>query len=132
MEQVLEKILDELKGLKAGQERMETRMEGLETRMESLETRMESLENRMEGLESRMDKLESRMDHLEEKVNDVEKKVDEQKSSIIQGLAPYFENIQKHIDEKFKKHQELIDVLSARSIQHEADIKSLYKLAGAK
>lgn len=54
-----EKILEMLAELKAGQDRLETRMDGLETRMGGLETRVGGLETRMGGLETRMEGIET-------------------------------------------------------------------------
>ncbi|QOR67984.1 hypothetical protein IM538_07580 [Cytobacillus suaedae] len=57
------------------------------------------------------------------------------KDNLINGLGPYFEHIEKHIDEKtaelkesLEDHQRIIDTLSARSVKHESEIKDLKSL----
>lgn len=135
LEKLLEQILSEVKGLKEGQKQLETKIGGLESSQERIETRIGSLETGQERLETRMSSLESNQERLESKIDSVDIKLDVLKSSLIEGLAPYFENVEKHVDstnEKIistlHKQQASIDVLAARSIQHEADIKSFNRI----
>ncbi|MFA4992315.1 MAG: hypothetical protein WC569_07025, partial [Candidatus Omnitrophota bacterium] len=61
IEMVLAEHTKDIKQLKAGQERLEHRMDNLENRMGQIENRMDQIENRMGNLENRMDLLERRM-----------------------------------------------------------------------
>ncbi|WP_391209410.1 hypothetical protein [Psychrobacillus sp. L4] len=61
---------------------------------------------------------------LNGKVDNLDKKIEDQKTSIIQGLEPYFTNLDKNIE----NHQDSIDILSALSFQHEVDFKSIKRL----
>lgn len=142
MEKILEQISHEVKGLKVGQDRLESRVGNIEKGQERLERRMDSLEEGQKQLETRMDTLETRMGHLDDnqkrletKIDQVDQKVDHLNISIKKDLAAYFQNIEKPIDcttEKIcntlKQQQATIDVLSARSIAHEADIKTLNQI----
>ncbi|KIO68320.1 hypothetical protein B4064_0959 [Caldibacillus thermoamylovorans] len=53
MEELLNQILHEVKEIKQGQVRLETRMDKLEQNQEQLVLRMDKLESRMDKLESR-------------------------------------------------------------------------------
>jgi len=149
VEKILNQILGELKGLNEGQGRLETRMDGLETKMDGFESRMDSFDTKMDNLEKGQERLESKVntldnkvEALDEKVNAldkkvevVDKKVDQLSLSIVKGLEPYFMNVEKHIDTTNEKvfsilqqQQNSIDILSARSIHHEAEIKSVNQL----
>ncbi|WP_043929822.1 hypothetical protein [Bacillus sp. EB01] len=56
--------------------------------------------------------------------------------TLINGIGPYFDRIEKHIDvktddliEALEDQQRVIDTLAARSIKHESEIKNVkYKL----
>ena len=77
MEELLHQILSEIKDVKSGQLRLETRMDKLETRMESMEVRMDKLETRMGNMESKVDNLTTEMRSNFKYSND---KMDEHKS----------------------------------------------------
>jgi len=149
VEKILNQILGELKGLNEGQGRLETRMDSIETKVDSLETKMDGFESRMDSFDTKMENLEKGQERLEfkvnaldnkveildRKVNTLDNKVDQLNLSIVNGLEPYFMNVEKHIDttnEKvfsiLRQQQNSIDILSARSIHHEAEIKSINQL----
>lgn len=114
MDETLKLILNELKGLKEGQSRLE---EGFR------------------NLESGQRNLEDRQKNLEEGQLELKKDVSSIKDYLITGLAPYFEQIEKHIDEKtdelketLEAQQSVIDTLAARSVKHESEIKDLKRI----
>ncbi|TCP28798.1 hypothetical protein EV207_11524 [Scopulibacillus darangshiensis] len=107
MEKILEQILGELKEIREGQE----------------------------GLGKGVDSIGAKLDGLDTKIGGIDQKVENLKESIIEGLEPYFDRLEKHIDNSHEKvipltdkQQNTIDVLSARSIKHEAEIKELKRL----
>ena len=60
---------------------------------------------------------------------------DQLKDNLINGLGPYFEQIEKHIDAKtdelkdtLEDQQRVIDTLASRSIKHESEIKDFKRL----
>ena len=156
MEKILNQILGELKGLNEGQGRLETRMDSIETKVDSLETKMDGFESRMDSFDTKMENLEkgqerlgskvntldnkvevldSKVNTLDNKVEALDEKVDQLSLSIVNGLEPYFMNVEKHIDTTNEKvfsilqqQQNSIDIFSARSIHHEAEIKSINQL----
>ncbi|MFD1038341.1 hypothetical protein ACFQ3N_07950 [Virgibacillus byunsanensis] len=57
------------------------------------------------------------------------------KDNLINGLGPYFESVEKHIDEKtvelkdtLEDQQRIIDTLAARSVKHESEIKDFKRI----
>lgn len=116
MEKLLEQILSELKGLKESQDRLESSLKESQDQLGS------SLKEGQNRLESRMCNLESNQDRLESKVNSLT-------SSLIENLAPYFENIAKHIDDSNEKVITYVDdkteALNKRIFAVETDIQRL-------
>ena len=110
MEKILGQILLEIKDLKEGQGRIETKVDNLEADVSILKTDVIL--------------LKTDVAILDRKVDNFDKKIDNQNISIIRGFEPYFANLEKNIE----KHQDSIDVLSARSFQHEVDFKSIKRL----
>lgn len=67
---------------------------------------------------------------LKEGQLELKKDVSSIKENLIHGLGPYFEHIEKHIDEKtvelkdtLEDQQRIIDTLAVRSVKHESEIK---------
>ncbi|MFC4321398.1 hypothetical protein [Litchfieldia salsa] len=76
---------------------------------------------------------------LKEGQQELKKDVSSIKDNLTNGLGPYFEHIEKHIDEKtaeFKERLEeqerFLDTLAARSVKHESEIKNFTRLLNDK
>ena len=89
----------------------------------------------MDSLENKMVTLENNQNQFATDLKCLDKKVDDLKLSFVDGLEPYFNNVEKQIDDNFNKlsskienQKNAIDVLSSRSIQHEADINVLNRV----
>lgn len=72
---------------------------------------------------------------LKEGQQELKKDVSSIKDNLINGLGPYFEHIEKHIDEKatelkdtLEDQQRVIDTLAARSVKHESEIKDFKRI----
>lgn len=72
---------------------------------------------------------------LKEGQQELKKEVSSIKDNLINGLGPYFESVEKHIDEKtdelkdtLEEQQRVIDTLAARSVKHESDIKDFKRI----
>ncbi|KEF37231.1 hypothetical protein M670_03477 [Schinkia azotoformans MEV2011] len=72
---------------------------------------------------------------LKEGQKELKKEVSSIKDNLINGLGPYFEQIEKHIDAKtdelkdtLEDHQRVIDTLAARSVKHESEIKDFKRI----
>ncbi len=107
----------EIQDLKEGQGRIETKVDNHGIRFDQLETKVDKIEADVSILKTDLAVLDKKADNLD-------KKIDNQNIFIIQGLEPYFATLEKSIE----KHQESIDILSARSFQHEVDFKSIKRL----
>ncbi|MGD6903182.1 hypothetical protein [Bacillus infantis] len=72
---------------------------------------------------------------LKEGQLELKKDVSGIKDNLINGLGPYFEHIEKHIDEKtaelkdtLEDQQRVIDTLAVRSVKQESDIKDFKRI----
>jgi hypothetical protein len=72
---------------------------------------------------------------LKEGQQELKKDVSGIKGNLINGLGPYFESVEKHIDEKTEElkdtledQQRIIDTLAARSVKHESEIKDFKRI----
>jgi hypothetical protein len=72
---------------------------------------------------------------LKEGQQELKKDVSSIKDNLINGLGPYFESVEKHIDEKTEElkdtledQQRVIDTLAARSVKHESEIKDFKRI----
>ncbi|MBM6616972.1 hypothetical protein [Bacillus suaedaesalsae] len=88
MEDTLKLILDELKGLKDGQRK---------------------LEDGQENLVGRLHNLEDGQKLLKEGQLELKKDVSSIKDYLINGLGPYFDHLEKHIDEKSDELKETLE-----------------------
>ncbi|MBD5095187.1 MAG: hypothetical protein HDT27_10760 [Subdoligranulum sp.] len=152
-----EKILEMLVDLKAGQDRMETRMDGLEAsvgelnrRVGGLEQRIGSLEERVDGLDQRMGSLEERMDGLDQRMGSLEERMDgletysrqtrvllEKQEHNIRLIAEQHTDIVKKLDKlndraaQIDDVRERVQVLENVVMDHTAAIKELRELRKA-
>lgn len=138
-----EKILEMLVDLKAGQDRMETRMDGLEAsvgelnrRVGGLEQRIGSLEERVDGLDQRMGSLEERMDGLETYSRQTRVLLEKQEHNI-RLIAEQHTDIVKKLDKlndraaQIDDVRERVQVLENVVMDHTAAIKELRELRKA-
>lgn len=145
-----EKILEMLVDLKAGQDRMETRMDGLEAsvgelnrRVGGLEQRIGSLEERVDGLDQRMGSLEERMDGLDQRMDGLEtysrqtRVLLEKQEHNIRLIAEQHTDIVKKLDKlndraaQIDDVRERVQVLENVVMDHTAAIKELRELRKA-
>lgn len=68
MEKIFDQILEELKGLREGQARLEARLDSLDARMDSLDARMDGLEVKVIGLKEGQTCIESRLNSVYDQV----------------------------------------------------------------
>ncbi|MHA6261443.1 hypothetical protein ACXYMX_16405 [Sporosarcina sp. CAU 1771] len=129
MEKALELILAKIESVEAKIESVEAKMESVEAKIDNVDRNQiemnKTLNNKIDDLEKN---LNSRMDTLDGNISGL-------KNSLVEGLEPYFSNVEKQIDENnsklssdVAKQKNIIGILSSRSIQHEADIKALNEI----
>jgi chromosome segregation ATPase len=114
----LDGLTKDVKELKVGQDRLQARQDQLQVKQDHFQAGLDQLQARQDHFQAGLDRLQAGQDQL--------------KDSLINGLGPYFEQIEKHIDTKtesiketLNEQQSMIDTLSARSIKHESEIKDL-------
>ncbi|EDL66661.1 hypothetical protein [Bacillus sp. SG-1] len=151
MEKTLTLILNELKDLKGGvnnltkgQQELRQDVNDLATGQQELRqdvndlaTGQQELRQGQQGLRQDVHALTEGQQVLIQDANDLkvgqfklQKDVSIVKDNLISGLGPYFEGIEKHIDNKtdeikdtLEGQQRVIDTLAARSIKHESEMQ---------
>jgi len=97
--------------------------------------KLDQLNERIENINERLEQgfLETNK-RMEKGFQEMGTRIGKLENNIINGLAPYFENIEKHVDEKAEEikesvesHDQILDTLSSRTIRHESEIKRFKK-----
>ncbi|MBT2691735.1 hypothetical protein [Bacillus sp. ISL-55] len=122
MKETLNLILDELKELKVGQQELNVGFQELHVEQKELKDEIKVLKRGQQEIKEGYQDLK-----FGQKV--IQKDVSSIKDNLINGLGPYFEQIEKHIDTRTDElkdvlgdQQRVIDTLSARSIKHEGEM----------
>ncbi|RYG71800.1 hypothetical protein EU245_12980 [Lentibacillus lipolyticus] len=86
-------------------------------------------------MEEKLKLILDELKELKEGQQELKKDVSSIKDNLINGLGPYFERVEKHIDEKtdelkdaLEDQQRVIDTLAARSVKHESEIKDFKRI----
>lgn len=146
MEETLKLILTELHDLKEGQQEFKEELQGLKESQQEFKEELQGLKEsqrefkeELQGLrESQKEFKESQqefklgLEELKESQQELRKDVSIIKDNLINGLGPYFGQIEKHIGDQtselkevLEDQQKVIDILAVRSLKHESDIKDL-------
>lgn len=135
-------VLHQLQGLQQNIASLDSRMDNLNSQMGNLDSRMGSLDSRVNKLELQMDKLGSRVDDLESNLMQymgaqysiVNAKIEEciaiQQNDLMKLLEIIHEEMaaQEDVDYIVKTQAEqskMLNLLSARSMQQEAELEHL-------
>lgn len=113
-------IREELAPVHQRLERIETRLENVETRLENVETRLESVETRLDRVDVRLDRIETRLDRVETRLEALE--ADSQ--LIKRAVLETNESVKRH-EAIQESQQRIIELLSSRSIEQEAQLKRI-------
>ncbi|AST91023.1 MULTISPECIES: hypothetical protein [Sutcliffiella] len=121
MEETLKRILSELQNVN-------TRLDGIENGQLEIKRDISSLEQGQQEIKRDVSSLEQGQQEIKRDVSII-------KDNLINGLGPYFERIEQHIDERtdelkdtLEDQQRVIDILSVRSIKHESEIKDFKRM----
>ena len=107
-----------------------------------MEETLKQILKELQKVNHRLDRFEKGQQELKTDVTDLKLGQDQLKlgqdqlkDNLINGLGPYFEQIEKHIDVKtealkdtLEDQQMVIDTLAARSVKHESEIKDLKRI----
>ncbi|QHE51739.1 hypothetical protein [Pontibacillus sp. HMF3514] len=108
-------------------------------KLDQLNERIEETNERMEkGLQETNGRMENGFQEINKRIEtgfqEMDTRIGKLEHNIINGLAPYFENIEKHVDEKadeikesVESHDRILDTLSSRTIRHESEIRKFKK-----
>jgi outer membrane murein-binding lipoprotein Lpp len=142
MERLMEQILFELKEMrvdlnevKQSQKQLESDVRELRASQKQLESDVRELRASQKQLESDVRTLQETVAELQEGQARVEQTIGKLSQSIIDSLAPYFDRITQHIDERYEEihdklhqHERMIETLSYRSLSQETELKDLKRM----
>jgi chromosome segregation ATPase len=142
VERLMEQILFELKEMrvdlnevKQGQKQLESDIRELRAGQEQLESDVRELHLGQQQLKSDVRTLQKAVAELQEGQARVEQTIDKLSQNIIDNLAPYFDTITHHIDERYEeineklqRHDRMIETLSYRSLAQETELKDLKRM----
>ncbi|MBB6732834.1 BLOC-1 subunit 2 family protein [Cohnella zeiphila] len=106
----------------------------MDRKVDRLDQRVDRLEQKVDKLDQRVDRLEQKVDKLEQKVDKLEQKVDklEQRTGALETRADEFDrkweetnSLLKRLADGQERQERILDVLSARSIDHESQLQRL-------
>jgi uncharacterized phage infection (PIP) family protein YhgE len=151
MEETLKLILSELIELKEGQEALNTNVSSLSEAQQEMKQDISSLKEGQEALNTNVSSLNKAQQEMKQNISNLNEAQQEMKQNIssvkegqqelkkdvlsikenlINGLGPYFEQIEKHIDGSkdelkgtIEDQKKVIDTLAVRSIMHESEIR---------
>ncbi|MFF2177770.1 hypothetical protein ACFVT8_15040 [Lysinibacillus sp. NPDC058147] len=93
-------------------------MEAVLSELKQINQRLDSIENRLESVENRLDSLENRLEIVEF-----------EQQQIKQAVLETNEKVNRLAVIQESQHR-IIELLSARSIEHEAELKKISDLQG--
>ncbi|BDG45232.1 hypothetical protein [Saccharococcus caldoxylosilyticus] len=128
MERLMEQILFELKEMRVD-------LNEVKQSQKQLESDVRELRASQKQLESDVRTLQEAVAELQEGQARVEQTIGKLSQSIIDSLAPYFDQITQHIDERYEEihdklhqHERMIETLSYRSLSQETELKDLKRM----
>lgn len=98
-----------------------------QVRLNNIEKHLENADKRLDSIENRLDNIENRLDNIEAEQKAIKAEQLLLKQAILETNADVKELKIKmdKLEEIQMKQQQIIDLLSARSIQHEAELKQI-------
>ncbi len=107
----------------------------MEETLKKILSELQNVNTRLDGIENGQQEMKRDISSLEQGQQEIKRDVSIIKSNLIDGLGPYFERIEQHIDERadelkdtLEGQQRVIDILSVRSIKHESEIKDFKRM----
>ncbi|BFT68658.1 hypothetical protein [Paenibacillus sp. P36] len=92
---------------------MDRRMDGIENRLAGIDKRLDGIDTRLDGIDNHLTGIDSRLDRIEIEQTQVKQAVLETNATV------------KRIELIQEQQHSIIELLSARSIEHEAKIKRI-------
>lgn len=134
----LDLILDKLHAMESDTftrfDKLEKRMDEFGTRLDGFDTRMDEFDKRFDGFNTRMDKFDKRLDGFDEIIDGIAKQVANHSAQfeILKSEQLQIKQAVLDTNDSLKAGQDrqdkILETLSHRSLEHEADIKSLKRV----
>ena len=127
MESILNQILERLTQLQSDMNAMKAEVNDIKAKMATQEE-LKALKSEVNDIKAKMATKEE-LEALKSEVNDIKAKmVTKEDLAPIQQAVLETNDIVKSIELNQERHERILDVLSKRSIEHEADIASLRRV----
>ncbi|QJD87222.1 hypothetical protein [Cohnella herbarum] len=103
------------------------RLERIETRLDRVEERLDRVEERLDRVEVRLDRMETRLENVETRLDQVETRLEalEEDSQLIKRAVLETNESVKRYEAIQESQQRIIELLSSRSIEQEAQLKRI-------
>ncbi|MBA2942420.1 hypothetical protein HZF08_29530 [Paenibacillus sp. CGMCC 1.16610] len=89
-------------------------------KIDLMDRRMDGIENRLTGIDRRLDGIDTRLDGIDNRLDKIEIEQTQVKQAVLETNATV-----KRIELIQEQQHSIIELLSARSIEHEAKIKRI-------
>ncbi|MFS0575983.1 hypothetical protein AB1K83_10125 [Sporosarcina sp. 179-K 3D1 HS] len=120
MEQQFKLIVSEL-------QKVNQRLDTVDKRLDTVDKRLDTVDKRLDAVDKRLDTVDKRLDAVDKRLDSVDKRLDRLESEqqlIKQAVLETNERV-KRLEGIQESQHRLIELLSARSIQHEAELKRI-------
>ncbi|WP_413361399.1 hypothetical protein AA0X71_08670 [Robertmurraya sp. 2P01SA] len=126
---------EDLQNLKESQQEFKEDLQNLKESQQEFKEDLQNLKESQQEFKEDLQNLKESQQELIEGQQELKRDVSSIKDNLINGLGPYFEQIEKHIDEQtvelketLEDQQRVIDTLAARSVRHESEIKDFKRI----
>lgn len=89
-------------------------------RLDGIDSRLDGIDSRLDGMDSRLDKMDSRLDKMESKLDRIELEQTQIKQAVLET-----NEIVKRLEVVQDQQATIINLLSARSLLHEAKLQRI-------
>lgn len=97
-----------------------TRLDGIDQRLDGMDQRLDGIDQRLNGMDQRLDGIDQRLDGIDQRLD----RLEIEQTQIKQAVLETNETV-KRIELIQEQQHSIIELLSARSIEHEAKLKRI-------
>ncbi|MCY9660490.1 hypothetical protein P5G65_14440 [Paenibacillus chondroitinus] len=99
---------------------IDNHLDGIENHLTIIDTRLEGIDNHMAGIDTRLDGIDNHLTGIDSRLDKLEIEQTQVKQAVLETNATV-----KRIELIQEQQHSIIELLSARSIEHEAKIKRI-------
>jgi chromosome segregation ATPase len=96
------------------------RLDGIESRLDGMDSRLDKMDSKLGQMESRLDKVDAKLDQMESKLDRIESEQTQIKQAVLET-----NEIVKRLEVVQDQQATIINLLSARSLLHEAKLQRI-------